>query len=498
MRLQNSNTLQAFWLGIGTLSSLALSIVTSAILSRYFNKSDYGTYRQIIYAYSTLLVIFSAGLPNVFSYFLPRYSIQQGKDIVIKITLALFVLGVIFSIALFACSKPIAMVLKNPELEKGLKIFSVIPMLLLPTLGIDGIFATYKKTFISAIYNTITRVLMFFCIVLPIILIKASYEYAIYGWIVVSFFSLFLAFYFQRLPFQGLIVEKSLLKYKDIFMYSLPIAIASIWGIAVRAADQFFISRYFGTEVFAEFSNGFIELPFVGIVTYASSNVILPIFSKMTRDKSGIHEIINLWRSTLKKSATIIYPIVIFFIFNSETIIVLLYSNAYEKSATYFQIALILNFFNIILFSPLMFSIGETKLFAKIHLIFALATWSIEYLIVLVIPSPIGIAICSVTMAILKVFVFITFLLNYFKITISYFIPLRYIFTLIIHSSISLAISKLCILILLSNFSKIESFIANFILYLILLLGTAKMFKLNYFYVLDPIMKKVVKSNRSD
>ncbi len=134
MRLQHSNTLQAFWLGMGSLSSLSLAIVSAAILSRYFNKTEYGTYRQILYVYSTFLVIFSAGLPSVFSYYLPRYSLPQGKDIVKKITFALFILGIIFSIVLFAISGLVANVLKNPELDKGLKLFAIIPTLLLPTL----------------------------------------------------------------------------------------------------------------------------------------------------------------------------------------------------------------------------------------------------------------------------------------------------------------------------------------------------------------------------
>ena len=94
--MQKNNTIQAFWVALGTFSSLALSIVSVAVLSRYLSKGDYGTYRQIVYVYSTLLVVFSAGLPSVFSYFLPRFTIQQGKDIVLKVTKILFIGGVFF------------------------------------------------------------------------------------------------------------------------------------------------------------------------------------------------------------------------------------------------------------------------------------------------------------------------------------------------------------------------------------------------------------------
>ena len=82
--IHTSNTLQVFWVALGGLSSLGLSIISAAILSRYFDKAEYGTYKQILYVYTTLLVIFSAGLPRVYAYFLPRYSLEEGKAIVWK------------------------------------------------------------------------------------------------------------------------------------------------------------------------------------------------------------------------------------------------------------------------------------------------------------------------------------------------------------------------------------------------------------------------------
>jgi len=192
------------WVGMGSLSSFALSIVSAAFLSRYFDKADYGTYRQVLYVYNTLLVVFTAGLPRVFAYFLPRYSLAQGKEIVWKVSKVLFLFGLIFSVFLFAFSGLIAFVLKNPDLAKGLKFFSPIPMLLLPTLGIEGIFSTYKKTIYIAIYNISSRFLMLLFIVLPVILFKGTFLHAIYGWIVASLITLLIAWHFNWLQINSL------------------------------------------------------------------------------------------------------------------------------------------------------------------------------------------------------------------------------------------------------------------------------------------------------
>jgi O-antigen/teichoic acid export membrane protein len=493
---REGNTIQAMWVAMGSLSSFALAIVSAAILSRYFNKTDYGTYRQILYVYSTLLLVFTAGLPTVFSYFLPRYSLQQGKEIVWKITKVLFLLGALFSIFLFVFSGVIADLLKNPELRYGLKVFSPIPMLLLPTLGIEGIFSTYKKTFYIAVFNTLSRLLMLLFIVLPVIIFNGSYIYAIYGWLVVSFLSLIIAVLFKRIPFRGVKAEKSNLSYKQVFAYSLPLVTASLWGIAIRSSDQFFISRFFGTEIFAEFSNGFIDIPFVGMVTGATSTVLLPLFSKIVHNqqaKSHIEEILTLWRNALTKSALIIYPIVVFFTFNAKETVVILFSNTYLNSAIYFQIAMVLNFFNIIVFAPLLFSMGETKFYSNLHMYFAFIAWGLGYLVVIVFNSPVALAVFSVLMAILRALISLKHVSSLLKVSFVAMFPIKDFSILIFHSTITIVVVKTLVNLMHFQLNDFANIILIFVGFTSILLVTARFFNLDYLSVIKPIFQKVSK-----
>lgn len=66
---QTSNTKQAAWIAIGSFFSFIVGIVSPMILSRYFGKGDYGTYKQVMYVYNTLLTIFTLGLPKAYAYF---------------------------------------------------------------------------------------------------------------------------------------------------------------------------------------------------------------------------------------------------------------------------------------------------------------------------------------------------------------------------------------------------------------------------------------------
>jgi len=485
-----SNTAQAFWVGLGSFSKFALGLVSAAILSRYFDKTEYGTYRQVLYVYNTLLVIFTAGLPRVFSYFLPRFTLAQGKEIVWKVTKILLFFGFIFSVILFVCSGLISRALNNPELAVGLKYFSPIPLLLLPTLGIEGIFSSYRKTTYIAIYNVSTRLLMLACIVLPVILLKGTYLHAIYGWIVVSFITLIIAYYFKGIPFRGVSTEASNLSLKEIFNYSLPLVSASVATMAIVGANQFYISRYYGTEVFAEFSNGFIEIPFVTMLTGASATVLMPLFSKIVHEKTELNRITTLWNSNMNKSAILIYPMVFFFMSFAKEFVTIIFSDAYLESAKYFSTAMVMNFFNIVMFAPLLFALGEVKFYARMHYAQAVATWLFAYLAMLVFDSPLAIAISYVSIFIIGIWVSIWYSAKKIGVTFFVMFPVPRLLIISLHSVLSIMLVKLALRYILPDLEGILLLAVAGTIYLLLLLASARIFKIKYWDIVLPLLNR--------
>jgi len=309
----SSNTRQAVWMGVSTLSSFLVGILSSVIFSRYFEKVDYGTYKQIVYVYTALLALFSAGLPKAYSYFLPKLSVAQGKQILHKLTRLFIILGLLFAVFLYATSGIIANLLRNPELEHALKLFSVVPLLMMPTMGVEGVYTSIRKTHVLAIYTTLTRVGQLICIVLPVIIFKGTYVMAIYGWMVSSLLIFIVTLYFKYKPFRGAKYTLGTVTYKEILSYSLPLMLATLAGVAIKFADQFFVSRYFGTETFANYANGFIPLPFVAMITGAINAVFVPLFSRYIEQEGGSVLISNTWKTGVSKAILLLYPVLIFF-----------------------------------------------------------------------------------------------------------------------------------------------------------------------------------------
>jgi O-antigen/teichoic acid export membrane protein len=481
------NSTQAFWVALGSFSNFSLAIVSAAILSRYLEKDAYGTYRQIVYVYISLQAVFSVGVPSAYAYFLPRYSTEEGSAIAAKLTRVLLLLGLIFSIILFVSADLVAWLLKNPELSTGLKYFSIVPILLLPTLGLDGLFSTYRRTIWLAIYNTLTRLILLASIVLPVILIGSNYLYAIYGWIAASFLSLLIALYFKRIPFKNTTVKTTHLSVRAIFSYSLPLFYAQLAGISIAAADQFFISRYFGVQKFAEFSNGFQQIPLVPMITGAAATVLMPIFSRLQHHEATTDEVLRYWRGALRKSAILIYPMVIFCIFYARDIVIFLYSETYEASALFFQISMLVNFFNIVVFAPLLLAFGKTKDYARAHIVYAVLIWIAEYIAVKTFRDPYLIAGISIGAKIILVIYFLQYSARLLGTSMQNMIPGENILRLLIHGFLAAAVCYTITAYL--QWPILASLILAGGLFSGILLLTGSFFRLNYLEFLLPMVK---------
>ncbi|MEY2693126.1 MAG: hypothetical protein RIT03_1517, partial [Bacteroidota bacterium] len=399
------------------------------ILSRYFNKHDYGTYKQVMYIYNTLLVVFTLGLPKAYTYFLPRVNLNEAKQLIDKINLILVFSGLIMGIFIFFGAEKIAKVLINPDLETPLKYFSLVPLFMLPTMGLEGILSTFKKTKYIAIYNTITRMLMLFCVTIPVVLYKADVNLAIIGFTIASFGSFIISLFLKYLPVKNEVKSHTDIKYSEILGYTIPLMFAGFWGILINSSDQFFISRYFGNEVFADFANGSTEIPFIGMIISASSIVIAPIFSKKVFEcnEQSKNEMFILWHSVLSKSIKIIYPIVVFVFCFADIIMVTLYGENYIDSGIYFQIKMVVNFFTLIAYGPFILALGANRYYYNVHMYGTIILISLQWVSIIIFNSPILIALISVLCQIGRIFAMLTFISKYFEIKLFDLLPINLI-----------------------------------------------------------------------
>lgn len=487
---ENSNTKQAFWIALGSLASFGFSIVSSMFLSRCIAKADYGTYRQVMYVYTTLLTVFTLGLPKAYSYFLPRVATEQAAAVVTKITRIFYIMGAVFSTLLFVLSPAIAGFLNNPDLTDALRIFAPVPLLLLPTMGLESIYATCRRTHVVTFYTIATRLFMLLCVVLPVVLLHGGYQMALWGFVASSALNFLLALYLKNKPYRSVPAASRHpcpFSYRDIFAYSLPLLYASLWGAVIHSADQFFISRYFGRSVFAEFSNGFMDLPFIGMIVGACSTVLFPLFSRMDHEQLDPRtQIYPVWRSVFAKTALLIYPLLVFCFVYADEIMQVLYGGQYAGSGIYFRIKTVENIFAIISYAPLLLAIGKTRLYANVHAYGAIALVVLEYLCALCIDSPEAIAVVSVACRTGRIAVLLLYIARFFRTSLLHLFPIRLIALIIIPGALFLEGWKH----LVSIDNVLAATLAAGSAYAVFFLLWSAVAKLDYLSIIKPLIKR--------
>lgn len=440
--------------------------------------------------YSTLLVLFTLGLPRAYSYFLPRVEADQARSLIKKINNLFFMTGAIFSFALYMGSSYIAFFLRNPELDLALKIFSPVPFLMLPTMGLEGILASFRMTKLMALYTIVTRLLMLICVAVPVVFFNGGYIEAIIGFVFASGFSLTLALFFKSYPVRDKEKNETEIEYRGILEFSLPLLYASLWGILINAADQFYISRYFGSEVFAEFANGSLELPFIGMIVGATTAVLSPVFSRMSHEKANpLKDIFPIWKSVFEKSALLIYPLLIYVWIFSDQIMIVLYGEQYASSAVFFKIKAIVNFFTVIAYGPLLINTGKVKFYAKVHMYTAFSVLALEYAAVMLFSSPYAVSIVSMLCQLFKTLCLLYAVAKVFQLKLLELFPMKIIGKIFFISLPVLAIDYY-LLVFFLELSELLILILGFLVYIFIYMCGAVLLGLDYFSIIRSLVKK--------
>lgn len=482
-----SNRAQVFWLGLGRLGSFSLAFISAAILSRFLSKEDYGTYKQIMYLYASFALIFAGGLPETLTYFLPKFDKKGQKYLVCLFEFLLSALGAAFSVCLYFCAPYIAILLENPALTEALKIYAPVPFLLLPTFIIENIYICEQKSHYQALYILFSRITVLCGTVLPVIFYRANCQVALHGLVASSLCMLLVALFLIYKPYRGYTLSRpTTLHFRDIVSYALPLVGADLSLMLFNSADQFFISRYFGEIVFAEFSNGFIQLPLATMVSGSIITVLIPLFSKAQTTES-FNEAVQSWRNSIRNTCLLLYPVIFFCFFFATEIVTFIYGTHYSCSSIYFRIILVSHLFNIYPFLPVLLALRKLKIYTFFYLLSAVSIWITEGIALSFYPSPVIIACVSACNTILLVLIFYLYIKYKLHITVFKKEILILLGKVMLHSA---AVSLFLYAGLLPFLTALPVFIQLVILfplfYLILII-TGKVSGLDYLTIITPL-----------
>lgn len=383
------------YLSIGRGTATISNIISLIVASRFLSLNDYATFRQTFLPYIVLVPILQLGIPGTLYYLLPRR--KDKLNLVLESLLILSLTAFMFSLFLliggigFLADK-----FNNPNLNNSLQWLIPYTFFQLPVNLLISVLVYEGKTKAVAIYSVISSVLLSTSIIFLVIKYH-SYQFPVISKSLMPIILTSALFYIViRVLIKTFIKELQLISnVRSILKISLPLGLAYMIGTLSLQLDKILVSVFFSPKIFAVYSNGAFEIPFIGVLTGSIGAVILAEMSDHIKVKN-FTKCVYLFSKSATKTALFIFPLMIFFMYTANNIIILMFSSKYALSAIPFRIYLFMLPIRIIVFGSALIALGKNDVILKRSIVELILNLILSYLLLRLF-GYIGVAIATIS-----------------------------------------------------------------------------------------------------
>jgi O-antigen/teichoic acid export membrane protein len=324
----------------GTAIKSAVDLVVGVTLARTISQEDFGSYRQFLLIFGTLVGLTSLGLPQSLLYFVPK-RIEIDAPQYIRRTFSL-ILGTTTAavLAVALLGGWISDAFNNSDLRSLLWIGCLYPLAQAATQCLPFLLIALNRHAQAALVSVLLGLINGIVIVVPA-LCGASLRTIV--WIVSALSGLMLGatLVIARRCSGGLNLSSPTGVTRDLLGYSLPLGANSMLGTVYQKLDRFLISLYYNPALLAVYSVGALELPVVPVLPYTVGRVLIPRFAELHRSGRKA-EILPLWHRSIIKVGLLLLPIFFICFAIAPDMVSWLYGPDYGQAAGIFRIYLLL------------------------------------------------------------------------------------------------------------------------------------------------------------
>lgn len=415
-----------------TMSRVAVSLiglVTSMLLARFRTLDEYGTYSQIIMVTDLVSTILMLGLPNSINYFLAKAETKEEKQRFMSIYVTLSTLLTVIIGVCLICAMPLIIdYFDNPAITAFAYVFAVYPWSSIMINSLGNICIVYEKANRLILYNVVYAIAILLILLFTKVLGMTFRQYMIIYVATMLLFALFALGWIAKMvgAVRPLLSSKMI---KEIFIFSVPMGLASVIGTLNAELDKLVIGKFFTTEQYAIFANAAKELP-VTMLAASLTAVLLPRVVRLLRDERR-EDVVRIWGCAANISFCFMFLIVGGFIVFAPDIMSFFYSSKYvtEGGVTVFRMYAVILIFRSIYWGIVLNASGKTNFIfisSILTLIFnficnIVFCWTIGF---------VGPAIATLVVTCIMNFTQLLFTKKILKISISKLLPWRNIFGL--------------------------------------------------------------------
>jgi O-antigen/teichoic acid export membrane protein len=330
---------------------------TGVLLTRSLSKADYGTFSQFVLLSTVISLILGAWLAKSIYYFIPTS--PQKKQIVLQTNLVLFGLGLIVGLLIWLLRYQIAHWFGNAALASLAIYISLYVLMLTIHILSEPFFISVDKAHILALTNVVFSIV--YVSVLGYALLKGVSLSQLMTIIVLLYLGLVLFVLANMLKLPGAGgggLSVGFLSRQ--FQYAAPLFLSSFTVALGSQVDKFIIATFYPTVDFAVYYRGAIELPVLAIVTYTISGMLLPKLVQLYKAHRK-EDFLRVWHEAIKKTAILIFPLFVIFLFISQRFITFLYTERYAGSTPIFRIYLLVLIIQVTSYDCILQATGKTR-----------------------------------------------------------------------------------------------------------------------------------------
>ncbi|MCB1753391.1 MAG: oligosaccharide flippase family protein [Gammaproteobacteria bacterium] len=342
---------------VGTGAFQVAGVINFILLARLLDESGFGLVRQLVLINQLIFTILFMSLVTAMLYFAGKAADEAERKAVIytHIRLALMMVVPVCGLLMFAPAG-VAMLLNSPGLERLLPVFSLFPLFYIIYTFMPSVLVAAEKTEGLVRFTSVAAVLNMAPVIFvawftrDVAAVVATMTLAA-G--ITALLGLRLVALLTRGRSRVAPGARSVFAYAGLLMLSATITIVG------RRFDQIAISRELGVELYAIYVVGAFEIPLFSLLQSSVASVLMPKLAAAIAIGDWC-KVRCLWRDSIHKSATLMFPLAAWLLIYSEEFITLLFGSPYVTAAPVLSLFCLLVLVRVMNFGLVLRAMGRT------------------------------------------------------------------------------------------------------------------------------------------
>jgi len=329
------------------------------VMARVLVKEDLAAYRQTFLAYLAVAPLITMGIGQGMFYFVPVEE-KRIRGRVFDGMLVAGIFGVLFALfILFGGNELLAARFDNPKVAHLLLWLIPYTIVTTPADLTNSVLVARDRAQLAAVFGVVKQLAIGLSAIVPLIIWETA-ESSLIGNVTASIMMGLVGclLIFRNTPTEW--ASPHIDGIKELLRFSAPLSLAGMFGTLSLQLDKIIVSLMCSPAEFAVYSLGAIEIPLIGIVTGATTSVML-VDMRRAIDKGDKAEALRLFRMIAEKTSLVLFPAMVFLMLMADTLMVYLFSSEYVESAVPFRIYLLLLPVRTVLFGSLLMALGKSR-----------------------------------------------------------------------------------------------------------------------------------------